>query len=263
MAFNVNSNVKMINLQELARRTKVYHDKEMGLVAADVAKAFKSGKVEGNKVNLYTSADQTGEAAFSFDFPKEQFLDQAKTSFVTNFAFSEETYPGATNPNLEGKPVMVLAVKGTEGETETVNYSFLDMAELIDTYTEAAGDGSATVTVSGREISVNVNISEKEDNALQKDENGKLYVTKTDTSNKADKVSDATDGNLAGVDAEGNLTDSGVAAADVAAKDKDAVPGNIAIFDENGNAVDSGITFATDEEVTEMLDEIFGKESAE
>ena len=78
----------------------------------------------------YTSTDQTGTAAFSFDFPTEYFLDQTKSVFVQTFAWSETAYPGSTNPNLDGKPVMVLAVKG---DGNTVLYSFVDLTYLLDT----------------------------------------------------------------------------------------------------------------------------------
>lgn len=61
-----------------------------------------------------------------------------------------------------------------------------------------------------------------------------------DISGKADLVASATSGNLAGLDGNGNLTDSGIAATDVATIDADAVEGNIAEFDANGNPVDSG-----------------------
>ncbi len=232
---------------------------------AKILPAFKSGKVEGNTVYLYTTADQTGEAAFSFDFPAEQFLDQAKTTFVPEFAFSEETYPGAADPNLNGKPVMVLAVKG---ENDSVTYSFLDMAKLVDTYTAAAGDGSTTVTVNGYEISVNVNVSAEAGNALKKKADG-LYVAETDTTDKADKVASATEGNLAGLDAEGNLTDSGIAAENVATKVAGAVEGNLVTLDANGNIADSGVSaakvlteedVATDEEFNAMLNELFPEE---
>ena len=238
MAYNVNELTRLAHLKSLAERTKADYEKKIGAVAADVAKAFKSLKVEGNKVNLYTSADQTGEVAASFDFPAELFLDQTKTTFVPEFVFSAENYPGAADPNLEGKPVMVLAVKGAD---DAVTDSFLDMTKLVDTYTAKVGDGSATVTVDGYEISVNVNISEKEGNMLQKDENGKLFVPTpeaVDISGKADKVAGATEGNLPMLDAEGNLTNSNIAATNVVTAD----------------------TIATDEEVEEMLAEVFPAE---
>ena len=218
-------------------RAKADYERKIGVVAADTAKAFKSAKTEGNTVNFYTSADQSGAAAFSFDFPAEQFLDQAKTAFVPEFTFSAENYPGATDPNMNGKPVMVLAVKGKDGENETVTYSFVDMTKLVDTYTAKAGDGTATVIVDGYEISVNVNVSAEAGNILQKKADG-LYVAAPDTSDKADKVKGATAGNLATLDASGNIVDSGVSAAKVLTEED----------------------VATDEEFNAMLDELFPAE---
>ena len=78
--------------------------------------------------------------------PKEQFLDLTKTTFVQSFAWSSTTYPDSTNPNLDGKPVMVLALKNSSDDT--VAYSFLNMYELVDTYT-----GTSPITVSGRTVS--------------------------------------------------------------------------------------------------------------
>ena len=95
-------------------------------------KAIKSVGVTGNTISFFASTDKTGTAAFTVDFPTEMFLDQTKTEFVPSFAFSETTYPGATDPKLEGKPVMVLAVKGENPNSCT--YSFLSMAALVDTY---------------------------------------------------------------------------------------------------------------------------------
>ena len=75
------------------------------------------------------------------------------------------------------------------------------------------------MTVDGKEITVAVNVSKEADNALQVKEDG-LYVPKAevvDISGKADKVANATEGNLAGLDANGNLTDSGKKASDFVA----------------------------------------------
>ena len=207
-------------------------------------------------------------------------LDQAKTAFVPKFAWSAETYPGSTDPKLEGKPVMVLAVKGSDG---SVNYSFMGMAALVDTYkAKVEGkDASTTVTISGYEVDVKVNISQDEGNALEARADG-LYVPKpsaVDLSGKADKVKSAVAGNFAGLDAGGNLTDSGKKAADFVAAEAgkrlmtnaegtklegiaanatkveaSATPGSIKI---NG-AETQVVTIASDTEVTEMLNEVFG-----
>ena len=100
-----------------------------------------------------------------------------------------------------------------------------------------------------------------------------------DLSGKADKVKSAVAGNFAGLDAGGNLTDSGKKAADFVAAEAgkrlmtnaegtklegiaanatkveaSATPGSIKI---NG-AETQVVTIASDTEVTEMLNEVFG-----
>ncbi|MFQ7320032.1 MAG: hypothetical protein ACLROS_03545 [Faecalibacterium sp.] len=204
MAYDINKLVKLASLKALAER-----------VNTELSTVFKSGKVEGNKVKLFTSTDKTGTAAFEFDFPVEMVLDQAKTAFVPKFTWSLETYPGSEDPGLNGKPVMVLAVKGSDG---SVNYSFMGMAALVDTYkAKVEGkDASTTVTIAGYEVDVKVNVSKEPNNVLEARADG-LYVPKTDISGKADKVQPAVDGNFAGLDASGNLTDSGKKAADFVA----------------------------------------------
>lgn len=186
--------------------------KRFAAAEAQAALAFKSGKVDGNTVNFYTSADKSGDPAFTMDFPVEMFLDQTRTVFVPKFTFSEETYPGATDPDLDGKPVMVLAVKG---DCEDVTYSFLNMAALVDTY-RAKTEGknaSTTIEISGYEVEVKVNISAAEGNILQLKDDG-LYVPST-----AIKVEGAVEGNLAFFGADGGIADSGVAAESIIASD--------------------------------------------
>lgn len=122
--------------------------------------------------------------------PKEQFLDTVKSTFVQNFTFSAQTYPGATDPSLNGKPVLVLALTAidhTNNNAETTKYLFVDLGFLADT-------------------------------------------------GKADKVGSATAGNIASLDANGNLVDGGKAAADVL----------------------TTADVATNAECAEMLAEVFG-----
>lgn len=232
MAYNEEKLVKLKAFKELGQRMKT----EVDAAAALAASAFHSAKVEGNTVSLYTSTDKSGDAAFTFDFPTEMFLDQTKTEFVGKFKWAEATYPGSTDPKLDGKPVMVLAVKGENPDSCT--YSFLNMAALVDTYTaKATGkDASTTIEISGYEVEVKVNVSKAADNALELKDDG-LYVGKTDTSGKADKVAGATEGNFAALDANGNLTDSGKKAADFVAT----------------------TDIASDTEVAEVMKEVFGE----
>lgn len=55
-----------------------------------------------------------------------------------------------------------------------------------------------------------------------------------DNKGKADKVSSATEGNFAGLDANGNLTDSGVKASDFISSTEKATAGGVASLDETG-----------------------------
>lgn len=288
MAYDVNKLAKLASLKALAEKIVSDFAKktELAPVKAAANAAFKSGKVEGNKVKLFTSTDKTGVAAFEFDFPVEMVLDQAKTAFVPQFTWSLETYPGSEDPGLNGKPVMVLAVKGSDG---SVTYSFMGMASLVDTYkAKVAGkDASTTVTIAGYEVDVKVNISKELNNVLEARADG-LYVPKTDISGKADKVQPAVDGNFAGLDASGNLVDSGKKAADFVAAEagkrlmtdaegtklggiatnatraeKSATNGNIKIngvetqvYKEPSDVVHGSI--ASTEDVTAMLNEVFG-----
>lgn len=153
--------------------------------------------------------------------PTERFLDAAKTSFSQNFSFNSTTYPGATNPNLNGKPVLVIALKAIDhanNNAESTSYIFIDLAFLADT-------------------------------------------------GKADKVGSATANNLASLDANGNLLDSGIAKNDVALKASNPTAGHVAGVDANGNPTDTGIAantvltsnnVATTAETTELITAIFG-----
>lgn len=188
---------------------------EVSALKTGVDDAIKGVKIEDNTLKFYADKAMTASPAYTLDLPAEMVLDQAATKFEPRFAWSSSTYPGSTDPRLDGKPVMVLAVKG---EGINPNYSFLNMERLVDTYTGAAGDGSAVVTVEGYQISVNVKISEEADNQLQQKSDGSLYVPKpgaVDVSNKATKVHGATTDNLASLTSDGDLADSGIAKSDV------------------------------------------------
>ena len=78
------------------------------------------------------------------NLPADQFLDLSKTTYVDNFTWSATTYPNSTNPNLDGKPVLVLALKDNDGNTQ---YGFVSLNDLVDVYT-----GTAPINVSGGKI---------------------------------------------------------------------------------------------------------------
>ena len=222
MSYDNSSFVKLGELKTLVQRTH----SEIQAVASTAADAIKYVSVSGNTVSFWKDAAHSGAADFTVDFPSELFLDQTRTTFVQNFAFNAATYPGATNPSLDGKPVMVLAVKGTTDvangtANDTVSYSFLDVSALVDVYTIASGDSSKVLSIANNAITVH--ISSAANNAITVQSDG-LHVN---ISGKADKVANATAGHVATLDANGNITDSGV-------------------------------SIATSAEVTEMLNEVYG-----
>lgn len=156
------ANEKLVTLEQLGT-VKTYID------AKDAA-AIKSAGYADNKISLYTSTDKSGAAAVEIDLPEEMFLDQAKTTFVAEFAWSNTAYPGSADPDLDGKPVLVLAVKGDK----TVNYSFISIEALVKVYTGNSSD-TAEITVADGKIKADVKVSAEEGNAIVAKTDG-LYV---------------------------------------------------------------------------------------
>jgi len=243
-------------LTKLAQRTKTELTTLETKLATGIDAAFKSLKVEGSTISFYTSADKSGAAAATVDFPAEYFLDQAKTAIEESFAWNEAAYPGSANPNLDGKPVLVMAVKGDDG---SVTYSFLNMEKLMNVYTAKVDgkDASTSIVIDGYTVDVMVRISAAEGNQLQLKDDG-LFVpapAAADLSGKADKVASAIAGNLAGLDANGNLTDSGKKAGGATLADSP---------DANTFATEAAVkacldaNTATDAEVDTMLTDVFG-----
>lgn len=233
--YNTSNLTNLGQLKKLAQRTKT----EIDSIKSSLSNALMAATYSNNTLKLFRTTDTTGTAAFSFSLPEEMFLDQTKTEFVSDFEWSSTDYPGSTDPDLDGKPVMVLAVKG---DATNPTYSFLDMQALVDTYT--ANDDSVTVG----SYKIAVKIDSTAGNALTLVSGKGLRV---DISGKADKVANATSGNFAGLDSSGNLTDSGKKAADFATADHthsdkadkvaSATNGDLAGLDANGNLTDSGI----------------------
>ncbi len=140
--------------------------------------AFKAVSFVDNTLNFFTSSDtDTAQAAASIDIPAEQFLDAASTSFVPNFIFSAILYEGAANPNLDGKPVLVLAIKSknNDGILFDISYKFLDLSSLLDSY--IASDTSVVIS----DYKVKVNISSDNGNFLRLKSNGLFADGMTDT----------------------------------------------------------------------------------
>ena len=208
------SGLALYDAQSVIRmNTAIGTAKDEAIAAA--ANAFRYATVKDNSIEFYSENPITGEStpAVTVDLPTEMYLDQTKTTFVNDFVFSDETYPGATNPNMDGEPVIVLAVKGSDN---SVTYSFMNMKTLIDVY---AGVETNTVAVSvgiDNKISANVKVSTAEGNLITVNEDG-LFVAAVDQTSKADKlVGEAISADQILVDdGNGNLKGSGKTVADI------------------------------------------------
>ena len=147
----MNKPVRLTNLDKLAALASEGINKAQNTANA----GFKKIIQDGNTIKFYTDSDATlvDAAADSFDFAAESFLDQARTTFSTSFTFSTATFgTDTTNPNLDGKPVLILAVKTKDAQNnETLNYSFLNVESLVDIY------GIATDTTSARVLTMEGN----------------------------------------------------------------------------------------------------------
>lgn len=157
----------------------VYDGKIKDYINEKDAASLKFLEFANNAIKFYTNnpkgADE--EPAFAVDLPAEYMLDQAKTVFVGNFAWDITTYPNSTNPNLDGEPVLVLAVKGGEDTT----YSFLNMKQLVDIYTGADSKSiSVTVDPTTNKITANVKVSAEDGNGLVIKDDG-LFVNASQT----------------------------------------------------------------------------------
>lgn len=222
---NITSNESVVTKSVL----KYYDGKIKTWVDTQVSNAVDGGFNDVKYANstLYffddaapASADEyAANAVKSVSLPEEQFLDQTKTKFVDSFTWSETEYPSSTNPNLDGEPALVLAVKD---EGTNVVYSFVSLKKLIDIYHgENTNSAKTTVSTTDNKITVDVNVSKKTGNIISivetEGEQG-IYAAAQDISGKADKVTGATGGNLAKLDANGNLADAGVKEADFVKK---------------------------------------------
>ena len=169
---------KLVTLDQL-QFVKTYVDTKDGL-------AIKSGDYADNTIKLYTSTDKSGDPAVSFSLPEEMFLDQAKTKFVDSFVWSDAEYPSSTDPSLDGKPVLVLAVKGDT----SVSYSFASLEKLVDIVTGGTTNSVSVSVSDDNEITADIKVSAETDNVVQIKEDG-IYVPETKIEVATDEEVDA------------------------------------------------------------------------
>ncbi len=164
------ANEKIITLELLS----YFKGKMDTVVNEGDAKSFKAADYANNTIRFYKTEDKS-DTPTEVPLPEGMLLDQAKTTFVENFTYSAAAYPGSTDPSLNGKPVMVLAVKGDT----TTTYSFVNLETLMVTY-EGEGTSTASVTVANGKIKADVKVSAEANNAISTKTDG-LYVPASST----------------------------------------------------------------------------------
>ena len=221
---------------------KSYDSKMKTYIDSDKTKAIKGYMKVDNAWNFYNTDAPTEESVpvFSIDVPTEYFLDQTRTTFVQEFTWLEDLYVGATNPNLEGKPVWVMAVKGDDN---TITYSFVNLESLMTTYT-TQDTNSVTLVIEANEIRAEVKVSGEEGNLISVKEDG--LFAEVDMSAKADKLVNPDGGEVvikAGQifvdDGNGNLSASGITIAELKTTVSDEVMGNFDTETDVDSEIDS------------------------
>ena len=159
MASDLTKFVRLSAIDSLA----AYASAAINDVADDVENSIKKVSVDGSTIKFFTDSDAdtaTAVAACTVNMPSEMVLDQTRTVFIPKFVFNSATYAGASNPNMDGKPVLVLGVKTTDSQGNIViNYSFLNLYDLVDIYGVKSGDSQKLLSLDGKEFIVNISAS--------------------------------------------------------------------------------------------------------
>ena len=168
------------------------------LTALESKVAIRGVVVANNSIKFYTclASEVTNDTqpVATYNVPEEIYLSQTGTTIVENFAFNASTYPGATNPNLDGKTVLVLAVRGDDATNPTVNYSFVNMSSIFDDYVQ-----KKTNATNG--------------NLAQFDATGDVVNSTIASAGVLTTIASSTQNNVMVFDANGKVADSGHAIA--------------------------------------------------
>ena len=103
------------------QKTTKKSERSIASVEQEMASNDKEFEALKEEVNGKLETVNTEMAELKESIDTMQCIDVSNTSYVSSFLWSEETYPGSTNPSLDGKPVLVLAVKNKE----EVQYNFV------------------------------------------------------------------------------------------------------------------------------------------
>ena len=288
--YNVNNLTNLGQLKKLAQRTKTELDlldgrvdalENAGYISEDAIDAKISAAVSGALIPSGSVAFASLPSAGSANLNKIFNITDAFTTTSDFVEGSGHAYPAGTN-------VAIINV-GTENspvykyDTYTGTFDFSGLAEKVSGAVAnnfAALDANGNLIDSGHKhsdyLTAHQDISGKADkdpdavagNIAEFDANGNPvdsghalseYLTQhQDISGKADKPSSATADNLAAFDANKNPVDSGIAKGNVMQKVASATANDFAKLNGNGEVVDSGFALASDQNVEDMIHDVWG-----
>lgn len=229
MSYDVTKQIKLGQLQDLALRTKAAIDALDAAVVKSVTLTKESTATTGYAAT-YTLAVNGTDLQTKIDIPKD-FLVKAATLEVVDTA--DTPYQGA----VPGDKYIDFVINAKDASA-TAEHIYLPVNDLVDVY--VAGNGlelnSSTNTFS-------VKVDSNNANGLSTSANGLALALATDSAAGAMGSTEHT--KLTGISAEANKTTV-------------TTQGNGAIeIDGTSKTV---VYIATDAEVDEMLDEIFGED---
>lgn len=154
-----------------------------------------------------------------------QLVDTSGNNIGEAIKLDLERFVTGAEYNTENKAIVLYF---DANKTDSIE---IPVGDLVDTYTAEASDNSMVLAVeTGNKITGKVKISTTAGNLITCDENG-LYVAPIDISGKMDKVAGAVEGNIATLDANGQVVDSG--------KSFDDIQTNTAVY--TGSSIDEAV----------------------
>ena len=277
-------------LKKLAQRTQ----SEISSVASRVSTIENAGYIPESTIDSKISAAVAGalipggSVTFAnlpaLSATNKNHIYNVEDAFTSTADFKEGAgveYPAGTNVAIIDVGTEQNPVFKYDAYTGTFDFSgFATKQTSAVTGNFATFDASGNVHDSGTKpadfLTAHQDITGKADkvtgatsgNFASLDENGNLTDSGSKAadfaaaghthSDKADKVQSATDGDLAGLDSNGNLTDSGVAASSVMQKVASATANDFAKLNASGEVVDAGYGLASDQNVEDMIHDVWG-----
>ena len=142
-----------------------------------------------------------------------QLVDAKGTAIGAAVKLDLERFVSSGEYDAENKQIILYF---DADKTESVT---IPVGELVDTYTAEALDNSMDLSVENNVVKGKVKISTASGNVITINEDG-LFVAATDISGKMDLVDGAVEGNIATLDANGQVVDSGKTFEDIIPNNK-------------------------------------------